>query len=377
MKKLILMMLLINYTNSFAQHDNFDAIIPPQGFGIKLLNSAGNSSLNNYVSNLSYMNPASISNLANYSFGISYQYNTNIENGWINNSEVSRENDLIPQSAGAVIKWKQLTFGIGFGQSYNSKVDFVWNFYSPEEQQITEFKGRVSSYTSAISFTLNDIFKSSNFNVGLSYTFNRVNYSSSNQFEEVSLNDNAGNFSIGVQYSNKNQSEKNTKVGLSYTTAAKFEQYINNSSGFTIIVRDNKALKSSANETLVKANIPDQFNADLSTYLSDKLNLNISVAGVFWKQSDNNLEDQIEFSASTVYEINKMFSPAFGFYYTDKNYERDIFNLNDKFNSLFLIAGLKFNCDIFSADLAIADSHLFSGDFRKQTIAKLAIGVQL
>jgi hypothetical protein len=377
MKKLLFMMLFINYTNSFAQHDNFDEIIPPQGFGIKLLNSAGNSSLNNFVSNLSYMNPASISNLANYSFGISYQYNTNIENGWINNSEVSRENDLIPQSAGVVIKWKQLTFGIGFGQSYNSKVDFIWNFYSPEEQQITEFKGRVSSYTSAISFTLNDIFKSSNFNVGLSYTFNRVNYSSSNQFEEVNLNDNAGNFSIGVQYSNKNQSEKNTKVGLSYTTAATFEHYIHNSSGFTIIVRDNKPLKSKAYETLVKANIPDQFNADLSTYLSDKLNLNISLAGVFWKQSDNNLEDQIEFSASTVYEINKMFSPAFGFYYTDKNYEQDIFNLNDKFNALFLIAGLKFNCDIFSADLAIADSHLFSGDFRKQTIGKLAIGVQL
>jgi hypothetical protein len=46
-------------------------------------------------------------------------------------------------------------------------------------------------------------------------------------------------------------------------------------------------------------------------------------------------------------------------------------------NALFLIAGLRFNYDIFSADLAIADSHIFGGDFRKQTIAKLAIGVQL
>ncbi len=48
-----------------------------------------------------------------------------------------------------------------------------------------------------------------------------------------------------------------------------------------------------------------------------------------------------------------------------------------KMNALFLIGGLRFNYDIFSADLAIADSHLFSGDFRKQTIGKLAIGVQL
>ena len=137
------------------------------------------------------------------------------------------------------------------------------------------------SYTSAISLSLNDIFKSSNLNLGLSYTFNRVNYSNSNQNEEINLNDNAGNFSIGVQYSNKNQSEKNTKVGLSYTTSATFEQYIKNSFGFTIIVRDNKAVKSLANETLVKANIPDQFNADLSTYLSDKLNLNIAEGEIF------------------------------------------------------------------------------------------------
>ena len=48
-----------------------------------------------------------------------------------------------------------------------------------------------------------------------------------------------------------------------------------------------------------------------------------------------------------------------------------------KMNALFLIGGLRFNYDIFSADLAIADSHLFGGDFRKQTIGKLAIGVQL
>ena len=48
-----------------------------------------------------------------------------------------------------------------------------------------------------------------------------------------------------------------------------------------------------------------------------------------------------------------------------------------KMDALFFIGGLRFNYDIFSADLAIADSHLFSGDFRKQTIGKLAIGVQL
>ena len=42
-----------------------------------------------------------------------------------------------------------------------------------------------------------------------------------------------------------------------------------------------------------------------------------------------------------------------------------------------MTAGFKFNYDNFSADLAIADSHLFSGDFREQTIFKLAMGISL
>ena len=97
-------------------------------------------------------------------------------------------------------------------------------------------------------------------------------------------------------------------------------------------------MKSIANETLVNVSIPDQFNSDLSTYLSDKLELNLSLVGVFWKKNNNNQQDQIEFSVSTVYEINKMFTLAFGFYYSDKNYDQDFF-IHDKFNALFLIAG--------------------------------------
>jgi hypothetical protein len=42
-----------------------------------------------------------------------------------------------------------------------------------------------------------------------------------------------------------------------------------------------------------------------------------------------------------------------------------------------MTAGFKFNYDNFSVDLAIADSHLFSGDYRKQTIGKLSLGINL
>lgn len=96
-----------------------------------------------------------------------------------------------------------------------------------------------------------------------------------------------------------------------------------------------------------------------------------------WEADNDYIKNQIEFSASGIYRINDMIAPSFGFYYTDKNFDENFFDINEKNGALFLIGGLRFNYDIYSADLAIADSHLFSGDYRKQTIGKLAIGVQL
>ena len=60
-----------------------------------------------------------------------------------------------------------------------------------------------------------------------------------------------------------------------------------------------------------------------------------------------------------------------------RNYELGLFDLNEKFDALYLIAGLKLNFGMFNSDLVIADSHLISGDYRKQTIIKLSLGIKL
>ena len=90
------------------------------------------------------------------------------------------------------------------------------------------------------------------------------------------------------------------------------------------------------------------------------------------------LQDQIEYSTSAVYKMNQSFTSSLGFYYTDYNHQDNRFyRVNGKLNAFFITAGLKFNYDIFYADLAFADSHLFSRDFRKQTIGKLSFGIIL
>ena len=70
------------------------------------------------------MNPAAISNFNNYSSGFSYQFSSSIDEAWIADIGTSRKNDWMPQSAGAVFKFDDFSFGLGFGQKYNGSLDF-------------------------------------------------------------------------------------------------------------------------------------------------------------------------------------------------------------------------------------------------------------
>ena len=117
---------------------------------------------------------------------------------------------------------------------------------------------------------------------------------------------------------------------------------------------------------------------DLSIDALAQLSFVMNVSSIFLDNSNSNVKDQIEYSFSAIYQINEMFTPSLGFYITDCEYTDNFYSrLNEGLNSFFITAGLRFNYNNSFTDLAIADSHLFSGDYRKQTIAKLAIGVQL
>jgi len=194
----------------------------------------------------------------------------------------------------------------------------------------------------------------------------------------VSASDVSSNLNIGIQYSYDISENRKIKIGFCYETQVEFSSPI-------VVELDSLDINSGNGSNIgaqlynfnIAGYIPNDFKLDVSADLTDNFKLNTLITGMLWETDDNNQKNQLEFSASGIYRINEMFAPSFGFYYTDKNFDEDFFDINDKMNALFLIAGLRFDYDIFSADLAIADAQLFGGDFRKQTIGKIAIGVQL
>ena len=381
MKTIFIGALCLLSINVYSQSDIIDWLVPPQGFGIPYLNSTGNSAVINDVTNIGVINPAAISNFNNLSFGISYQINPEIEKGWLNDSPVKRNNQFVPQSAGAAYKFDNLSFGLGFNQQYNTKTEFNWNSSGYGAPDITEFEGNVYSYSVVAAYSFNKLFKrNSNFNLGFNVTFNKVNFSQKYQNSLIELSDNAVNYIFGLQYSHKDTDDLETSIGISYKTNTKFQSDYQTQSGMTVVMRKTDNYLSINNvqaENIISGNNPDKFNLDLAVDLSSSITLLASGTGIFWEKDDNRLNDQFEFSLGSVYKINDMFSPAFSIYYTGRNYELGFFDLNEKFDAVFLIAGLKINYGIFYSDLVIADSHLISGDFRKQTIGKLSLGINL
>ncbi|MDY0083332.1 MAG: hypothetical protein RBR74_09140, partial [Ignavibacteriaceae bacterium] len=125
MKKYVFVFLVFASINTFAQlSTQYDLFLFPQGYGLNLLNSSGNSSIVNDVSNISFMNPAAIAGLKNYSAGISYQYTSNLKEAWIADIGMKRIYNSFPQSFGAVAKYGNFSFGLGLGQKYNGTKEF-------------------------------------------------------------------------------------------------------------------------------------------------------------------------------------------------------------------------------------------------------------
>jgi hypothetical protein len=66
----------------------------------------------------------------------------------------------------------------------------------------------------------------------------------------------------------------------------------------------------------------------------------------------------------------------FGTYVTRPEYEQYFLKAED-LRAMYLLAGLVQKVGPLRLDVVLADSHLFSGDWRKHTILKLGIGFQL
>lgn len=357
-------------------------IIVLQGYGIKNLNAHGTSGISNHVSNLSYINPAALNAFNNYSLGISYQFSTPIDDAFLLDIGSSRENSFFPQSAGGLIKVCGFSIGLGLGQRFNGNLDFdpipITTFQNPDgtgEFYTPEYKTTVRNYSVAVSYSLKEILDWKNdLMLGFRYNHNQLRYIENSPIFNIDERLSSGNWAAGAIYKLNFSDNRNFQVGISYEQSSEFNKLIN--VNYTSISRDTFYLFEIVYYKM-KDRIPAELKLDFYTNLVRKFQFMSSFTNVYWNSVSSGYRNQFEFSGSVVYKINDMFLPSVGFYSTGRNFVEDFVDMNDKMQAFFFTLGLDFNYSILNANLALAHSSLFSGDLRKETIGKFAIGIKL
>jgi hypothetical protein len=370
----------------YRQGTTRESLLPlPQGYSIGLLNSKGTSAIYNDVSNIGLMNPAALYQQKNYSVAFSYQFQTDIDEAYFFDIGTKRVQNYLPQSLGGVVHYENFSFGIGFDQKYNGSLEFgpiqvttasdpngTGQYYTPE------FENTLQNYTISAAYLSEGILgNGSSLSFGIKYILNRLySYES---IEAVSANATAlgSNLELGAYYEIRFSDEQSLGLGSSYTFSTEVSDQVEYNNTRTLIPGDSSFYQVATPDYSLSLSIPSELCFDLYFRPMNQLKLLGRLNTIFWESALENVKNQIEFSSSAAYSFNPSIEASLGFYYTSKEYIDDFFNINDEFYAIYLTTGVSFSINIFNIDLAIADSHLFSGELWKQTIGKIGLGIQL
>ncbi len=284
-------------------------------------------------------------------------------------------------------EWNEFTFGLGFGQKYNGSMDIgeieitttqnpdgTGEFFSPTLEKM------IHCYSISAAYSFNDISEIINdLSIGFRYNLNRYD-----QYDEINVligeaEDYFHNFNIGLFTRIKLDEQRKLGIALSYETKSEFNAKLEVNSDLLVdpeLIDPNRPPVYVQVDYFVTGSTPAEMKFDLSIDALPQLSFLMNVSSVFWDNGNSNVKDQVEFSTSAVYTFNDDIKTSLGLFLTDYRYKENYFQqLLTELNAFFITAGINYKFQNFYIDLAIADSHLASGDFRKQTIGKLAIGV--
>ncbi len=340
----------------------------PQGFQYNALSGNGyNIHFNEAVSNISGVNPASIYIFQNIAAGLSYQFSTKIDKTWESNNFIDFERSAerskleIPQSAGMVIPFGNFSVGIGFNQSYNlntvsgpikTQVSKPEDPYTPID---TVFNIESETIAYAYSLTASYLFKSllsrsDQLSLGANFSYNSIQDAEKGFGHNETYYLSGFLWSLGLIYN----FQTNYSLGLYYEHGDKFQTEL--FKGYYLT-----------------SNFQDKVHLGIQVVIAEPIKFYGDVSYI--QCDDTRVDNQFDYSLGFVYKPLKIFSCSAGFFtnrFSYKNEETKPLSEPLSNNAYFLTAGIKFFLQAIEIELALADSHLFSSEFRKQTLLKLS-----
>lgn len=356
-----------------------------QGFSLASLSSLGTSGITNDVSNIGVINPASLSMYNNFRAGLTYQYETKIDEAFGSDIGHERYEYEVPQSFGMILPAVGFKFSVSFQQLYNSHLDFgkipITDIEHPDgtgEYYEPDFKTRLYSFSLGVSYIFDNIFDENSFAVGARVSKNNLSYEEKLFDNSLKATHSDISWAAGIVYEHALNTGKFIRTGLFYEGNVSINMLANyENTNYGIIPVDSLNLNIVPYSVRIKAQKPSKLKLDIETNYLDDFLFQLGAGIVFWNDVSSNINNQLELSGSGVYGLSDKLNLSLGFFYTDKTYEDDLSDFLDKFTAFFITAGLNYSLHPLKVGLAIADSHLLSDEWRKQTIVKIGIDVEI
>jgi hypothetical protein len=330
------------------------------------------------VTGISAANPASMEDFNKTSVGISFLFATKIDSALSTiGVEHSRVNPLLPQTFGLVLPHRNFRFGLGFDQKYSSSLNFgpfpVTTLNEPGgtgETYNVELDRYVYSGSGMVSYLLpNFINDDHRLSLGLQVDINFLR--DYERFVSISAEatDQSVTWRAGARYNFLDL----LQLGVAFDKGANFEGKVE-IKGAGFLVPDSGFVSRQIENTFT-AKLPDRLLIGLAFKISDKIGLANDFTYIYWEKVNSIQRNQLDISGNFYFMASEKLSLSAGFLSTKKEFKNSNNSSDD--NALLLSAGLLARLKFVEIEAVLADSHLFSSDTRKQTLARLGFGLSL
>lgn len=342
----------------------------PQNYTIESYYGIGFSNIAiSQLSDISNANPASLADFRLNSSGLTVEYHSAIESAFVNNIELNRDIQYIPQSAGFNFSIKNTQFGLGFNRMYSSLVQFeagVTTITNPDSiSQYIYYKRQDNIFSGsglvARSFQIPNLM-THQFSIGIQFDGDYFITTQKIEQSTGKLQDWAFSWKAGVRY----QMGDNLILGVIFDKGSEFSGQYKSSSSFEV----DDSLSELSIESYVKT--PSKIIFGGLVKHSPWLEFTVNLGFVYWNKVWREYQNNPEFSVSLIFKKIKRIQLLAGFYQTDFNRQPDDFSSLD-YEALYISGGVLVSFKKQNLSLVLSDSHLASAERSKKTIIKFSI----
>ncbi|MDP3147505.1 MAG: hypothetical protein Q8N83_00110 [Ignavibacteria bacterium] len=389
---------LVISLNTFGQRTEFEAPNYQHGLVLENLSSLGFVQNSNYaIENISSSNPASLINFDSASVGISYQSVSMQNPGWLGDIMHKRAYPLLPQSIGAVYPLDNLRIGIGISQRYNSLLDFgeipvttIENPYGTGETFTATDETLVIGFSNLYSYSFPSLFyKNDLLSLGLQFNLDRMDYLAKIWDAEGKAGGFKTSFSVGFLYKFEKRLHPGLfEIGFFFEKGSSFKEELKENNTRNLVLADldtNNAHRQNNYYPVTKlfdiiVKTPDKLNYGFIYSPESLLHFSLNSRTVFWNKVRSGWKNCSEFSCSVIFDYSKTARFSFGLFSSNPQIEDNRFNsqeINENMKAIYTTVGVHIERNNFEYDFVLADSHNYSGAWRKHTILKGAISIKI